>query len=154
MADLLLSLPSYDPREKNDDREQRSCGERHPESGYAPFVSEGIQIPLQPICIEGSQKSQLDQATKRRSGFAKNLQEGSADFAYAIAKDFPKDRGAVGDLFSALLLRDYRGGANGVADDYPIMRHLMKLESVKTYEGTHDVHSLIIGQSVTGIDAF
>jgi glutaryl-CoA dehydrogenase len=45
-------------------------------------------------------------------------------------------------------------GANGVADDYPIMRHLMNLESVKTYEGTHDIHSLIIAQSVTGIDAF
>jgi len=45
-------------------------------------------------------------------------------------------------------------GANGVADDYPIMRHLMNLESVKTYEGTHDIHTLIIGQSVTGIDAF
>src|ERR1043166_4342494 len=45
-------------------------------------------------------------------------------------------------------------GANGVADDYPIMRHMMNLESVKTYEGTHDIHTLIIGSSVTGIDAF
>lgn len=45
-------------------------------------------------------------------------------------------------------------GANGVADDYPVMRHMMNLESVKTYEGTHDIHALIIGQSVTGIDAF
>ena len=45
-------------------------------------------------------------------------------------------------------------GANGVADDYPIMRHLMNLESVKTYEGTHDIHTLIIGASVTGIEAF
>jgi len=45
-------------------------------------------------------------------------------------------------------------GANGVSDDYPIMRHLMNLESVKTYEGTHDIHTLIIGSSVTGIDAF
>jgi glutaryl-CoA dehydrogenase len=45
-------------------------------------------------------------------------------------------------------------GANGVADDYPIMRHMMNLESVKTYEGTHDIHALIIGSSVTGIDAF
>ena len=45
-------------------------------------------------------------------------------------------------------------GANGIADDYPIMRHLMNLESVKTYEGTDDVHTLIIGQSVTGISAF
>jgi len=45
-------------------------------------------------------------------------------------------------------------GANGVADDYPIMRHLMNLESVKTYEGTHDIHTLIIGSNITGIDAF
>src|SRR5438309_4532586 len=54
-------------------------------------------------------------------------------------------------LECARLSRDILG-ANGVADDYPIMRHMMNLESVKTYEGTHDVHSLIIGQSVTGID--
>src|SRR6266404_3195254 len=45
-------------------------------------------------------------------------------------------------------------GAIGAADDYPVMRHLMNLESVKTYEGTHDIHTLIIGASVTGIDAF
>ncbi len=45
-------------------------------------------------------------------------------------------------------------GANGVADEYPLMRHMMNLESVKTYEGTHDIHTLIIGQSVTGFDAF
>src|SRR6202167_3427802 len=56
-------------------------------------------------------------------------------------------------LECARIARDILG-ANGVADDYPIMRHMMNLESVKTYEGTHDVHSLIIGQSVTGIDAF
>ena len=45
-------------------------------------------------------------------------------------------------------------GANGVADEYPLMRHMMNLESVKTYEGTHDIHTLIIGQSVTGVEAF
>jgi glutaryl-CoA dehydrogenase len=45
-------------------------------------------------------------------------------------------------------------GANGIADDYPIMRHMMNLESVKTYEGTDDIHTLIIGQSITGISAF
>jgi glutaryl-CoA dehydrogenase len=45
-------------------------------------------------------------------------------------------------------------GANGIADDYPIMRHMMNLESVKTYEGTDDIHTLIIGQSITGIAAF
>jgi len=56
-------------------------------------------------------------------------------------------------LECARLSRDILG-ANGVADEYPIMRHMMNLESVKTYEGTHDIHTLIIGQSVTGIDAF
>jgi glutaryl-CoA dehydrogenase len=56
-------------------------------------------------------------------------------------------------LECARLSRDILG-ANGVADDYPIMRHMMNLESVKTYEGTHDIHTLIIGQSVTGIEAF
>ena len=45
-------------------------------------------------------------------------------------------------------------GANGITEDYPVMRHMMNLESVKTYEGTHDIHALIIGQSVTGISAF
>ncbi|MGE5111133.1 MAG: acyl-CoA dehydrogenase family protein [Acidobacteriaceae bacterium] len=56
-------------------------------------------------------------------------------------------------LECARMARDILG-ANGIADDYPIMRHMMNLESVKTYEGTHDVHALIIGNSITGIDAF
>jgi beta-xylosidase len=45
-------------------------------------------------------------------------------------------------------------GANGIADEYPVFRHMCNLESVKTYEGTHDVHTLIIGGSITGVDAF
>ena len=45
-------------------------------------------------------------------------------------------------------------GANGIVDDYPIMRHMMNLESVNTYEGTHDIHTLILGQHLTGIPAF
>jgi glutaryl-CoA dehydrogenase len=56
-------------------------------------------------------------------------------------------------LECARLSRDILG-ANGVADEYPIFRHMANLESVKTYEGTHDIHTLIIGQNVTGIDAF
>jgi glutaryl-CoA dehydrogenase len=56
-------------------------------------------------------------------------------------------------LECARLARDILG-ANGIADDYPIMRHMMNLESVKTYEGTHDIHTLIIGANITGIDAF
>ncbi len=45
-------------------------------------------------------------------------------------------------------------GANGITEDYPIMRHMMNLESVITYEGTHDVHGLVIGQHITGIPAY
>jgi glutaryl-CoA dehydrogenase len=56
-------------------------------------------------------------------------------------------------LECARMARDILG-ANGIADDYPIIRHMMNLESVKTYEGTDDIHTLIIGQSITGISAF
>jgi glutaryl-CoA dehydrogenase len=56
-------------------------------------------------------------------------------------------------LETARMARDILG-ANGITEDYPIMRHSMNLESVKTYEGTHDVHALILGQSITGIAAF
>ena len=45
-------------------------------------------------------------------------------------------------------------GANGIVDDYCIMRHMNNLESVFTYEGTHDIHKLIIGEKITGIAAF
>jgi glutaryl-CoA dehydrogenase len=44
-------------------------------------------------------------------------------------------------------------GANGITDDYPIMRHIMNLESVYTYEGTHEMHTLIVGKEITGFDA-
>ena len=56
-------------------------------------------------------------------------------------------------LECARLARDVLGAA-GITDDYPVMRHMMNLESVKTYEGTHDIHTLILGQSVTGIPAY
>ncbi len=45
-------------------------------------------------------------------------------------------------------------GANGILDEYPVMRHMANLESVKTYEGTHEMHTLIIGEDITGIPAF
>ncbi|XP_014208420.1 glutaryl-CoA dehydrogenase, mitochondrial [Copidosoma floridanum] len=49
--------------------------------------------------------------------------------------------------------RDMLGG-NGISDEYHIVRHMMNLESVNTYEGTHDVHTLILGRAITGIPAF
>ena len=54
---------------------------------------------------------------------------------------------------TARLARDVLG-ANGIVDDYVIMRHMNNLESVYTYEGTHDIHKLVIGERITGISAF
>jgi glutaryl-CoA dehydrogenase len=45
-------------------------------------------------------------------------------------------------------------GGMGITGDYPIMRHMMNLESVVTYEGTHDIHLLITGMDITGLPAF
>ncbi|HEY3704141.1 MAG TPA: acyl-CoA dehydrogenase family protein [Terracidiphilus sp.] len=56
-------------------------------------------------------------------------------------------------LECARMARDVLG-ANGITEDYPIMRHMMNLESVKTYEGTHDIHTLILGHHLTGIGAY
>nr|WP_244263482.1 acyl-CoA dehydrogenase family protein [Salinisphaera shabanensis] len=49
--------------------------------------------------------------------------------------------------------RDMHGG-NGISDEYHVIRHVMNLEAVNTYEGTHDVHALILGRAQTGIQAF
>src|SRR5688500_9323747 len=56
-------------------------------------------------------------------------------------------------LESARMARDILG-ANGISDEYPVIRHMLNLESVKTYEGTHDIHNLVIGEAVTGIPAY
>lgn len=53
----------------------------------------------------------------------------------------------------ARLARDILGG-NGISYEYPIARHMLNLETVNTYEGTHDIHTLILGQAITGIPAF
>ena len=49
--------------------------------------------------------------------------------------------------------RDMLGG-NGISDEFGIIRHSMNLEAVNTYEGTHDVHGLILGRAITGLSAF
>jgi glutaryl-CoA dehydrogenase len=56
-------------------------------------------------------------------------------------------------LECARLSRDLLG-ASGIMDEYPIMRHLCNLETVKTYEGTDHIHALVIGERVTGIAAY
>ena len=49
--------------------------------------------------------------------------------------------------------RDMHGG-NGISEEYQVIRHMVNLETVNTYEGTHDVHALILGRAITGIAAF
>jgi glutaryl-CoA dehydrogenase len=56
-------------------------------------------------------------------------------------------------LESARIARDIHG-ANGILNEYPVMRHAANLESVRTYEGTHDIHTLILGEDITGIAAY
>jgi glutaryl-CoA dehydrogenase len=56
-------------------------------------------------------------------------------------------------LETARMARDIMGAA-GIVDEHPIIRHLLNLETVITYEGTHDIHTLIIGRDITGLDAF
>jgi glutaryl-CoA dehydrogenase len=56
-------------------------------------------------------------------------------------------------LVIARTARDMHGG-NGISEEYHVMRHLMNLETVNTYEGTHDVHALILGRAQTGLQAF
>ena len=53
----------------------------------------------------------------------------------------------------ARMARDMHGG-NGIMDEYPVIRHMMNLETVNTYEGTHDIHALILGRAQTGIQSF
>ena len=56
-------------------------------------------------------------------------------------------------LDAARLARDILGAA-GIVDEHPIIRHMLNLETVNTYEGTHDIHTLIVGRDITGLDAF
>jgi alkylation response protein AidB-like acyl-CoA dehydrogenase len=56
-------------------------------------------------------------------------------------------------LETARVCRDILGG-NGITYEYPIGRHMLNLETVITYEGTHDIHTLVLGQEVTGIAAY
>jgi glutaryl-CoA dehydrogenase len=56
-------------------------------------------------------------------------------------------------LDAARMARDMHGG-NGISEEFQIMRHMVNLETVNTYEGTHDVHALILGRAITGLQAF
>jgi glutaryl-CoA dehydrogenase len=76
--------------------------------------------------------------------------QGRADAAHV---SMLKRNNAAMALECARLSRDLLG-ANGIVDEYPIMRHMCNLETVKTYEGTDHIHALVIGERVTGVAAY
>ena len=76
--------------------------------------------------------------------------EGKANYAHV---SMAKRNNVAVALDIARTCRDILG-ANGISDEYHVFRHLCNLETVKTYEGTHDLHTLILGRTITGIPAF
>jgi hypothetical protein len=105
MADLLLSLPSFDPKEAH-----RSCDERPPRE-FDHFEMAGIQVPLQPVCVKEEEK-----VKPQYNKFVRWFQEGSARFARGISGlNLGEQRGKTGRRWSVKLLQDYYGGADGNA---------------------------------------
>ena len=86
------------------------------------------------LCVQLGRLKEAGQATPAQVSLAKR---NNCEVALDIARD-------ARDLL----------GANGITAEYPVMRHMCNLESVKTYEGTHHIHTLVLGEAVTGISAF
>jgi glutaryl-CoA dehydrogenase len=102
------------------------------------------------------QKKLADMQTEIALGLAAVLQLGRLKDAGACppeAISLLKRNNCGKALEIARTARDMLGG-NGIADDYHVIRHVMNLEAVNTYEGTHDIHALILGRAQTGIQAF
>jgi glutaryl-CoA dehydrogenase len=102
------------------------------------------------------QKKLADMQTEIALGLAACLQAGRLFEQGRLAAEaisLIKRNNAGKALEIARQARDMHGG-NGIADDYHVMRHVMNLEAVNTYEGTHDVHALVLGRAQTGISAF
>jgi len=102
------------------------------------------------------QKKLADMQTEITLGLAACLQAGRLMeqgklAAEAISLIKRNNTGKALDIARAA--RDMHGG-NGIADDFHVMRHVMNLEAVNTYEGTHDIHALVLGRAQTGISAF
>ena len=96
------------------------------------MVSEITKAQL--LCLQLGRLKEADKLTPAQISLAKRNN-------VSIARDIARDA------------RDILG-ANGVTDDYQCGRHMLNLESVYTYEGTHDIHTLVVGQDVTGLAAF
>jgi glutaryl-CoA dehydrogenase len=102
------------------------------------------------------QKKLADMQTEIALGLAGALRLGrliDAGGAAPQAISLMKRNNCAKALDIARVARDMHGG-NGVSDEYHVIRHVMNLEAVNTYEGTNDIHALILGRSQTGIQAF
>jgi glutaryl-CoA dehydrogenase len=102
------------------------------------------------------QKKMADAVTEIALGLQGSLQIGRLKDAGKLAPEMIsilKRNNCGKALDIARTTRDMLGG-NGIADEYHIIRHVMNLEAVNTYEGTHDIHALIIGRGITGLQAF
>ncbi len=102
------------------------------------------------------QKKLADMQTEIALGLNAALTAGRLMDAHALAPEtisLIKRNNCGKALDIARVARDMHGG-NGISDDYGVIRHVMNLEAVNTYEGTHDVHALILGRAQTGIQAF
>ncbi|MFN2361157.1 MAG: acyl-CoA dehydrogenase [Marinobacter sp.] len=102
------------------------------------------------------QKKLVDMQTEITLGLQGALQLGRLMDAGEAAPDaisLMKRNNCGKSLDIARVARDMHGG-NGISDEYHVIRHVMNLEAVNTYEGTHDVHALILGRGQTGIPAF
>ena len=102
------------------------------------------------------QKKLVDMQTEITIGLQSVLQLGrmmDAGTATPDAISLLKRNNCGKSLDIARVARDMHGG-NGISDEYHVIRHVMNLEAVNTYEGTHDVHALILGRGQTGIPAF
>ncbi|MFT7009836.1 MAG: glutaryl-CoA dehydrogenase [Colwellia sp.] len=102
------------------------------------------------------QKKLADMQTEITTGLLACLQVGrlmDADTLASEAISLIKRNSCGKALDIARVARDMHGG-NGISDEFHVIRHVMNLEAVNTYEGTHDVHALILGRAQTGIQAF
>ncbi len=102
------------------------------------------------------QKKLADMQTEITLGLLGALQLGRLMDAHKLAPpaiSLMKRNNCGKALAIAREARDMHGG-NGVSDEYGVIRHMLNLEAVNTYEGTHDVHALIMGRAITGIQAF
>ncbi|MCB5423884.1 acyl-CoA dehydrogenase [Altererythrobacter sp. CC-YST694] len=102
------------------------------------------------------QKKLADMATEITLGLQGSLRVGRLMEEDRFAPDMISmvKRNNVGKALDiARLARDMHGG-NGISEEYQVIRHMVNLETVNTYEGTHDVHALILGRAITGLAAF